>query len=323
MNSADESRSVKVTHVLRLTELANQPLWDGTYTPGIAGTRVQAPSKSGTATAVSQKLGRVVVSHGAAEVYTALALYHPNTIALFEEHVLNPYAAQHPLASHPVHGQVPWPSTKGTVAIAQELGLLRRHASVLHADGGDTLRIYWPYIGDHLVCLAAEQGPYAVEWDIKKSTGDHGKPGPATATSKVQPRAIARAQCRDEIYQGYMKELGIPIKRVAADDLDFTAATNLVRLWWSHGREPLLPKGLLQALLPEFNSTLSEGKPLTSLYPRLRKHRIAWEDARDAFYVAVWRRQVRVSLFDPILDDKPMRPEKLDILDAYAHLFAR
>jgi hypothetical protein len=47
------------------------------------------------------------------------------------------------------------------------------------------------------------------------------------------------------------------------------------------------------------------------------------EDASALIHQGIWRRELRVDLFRPVLTSKPLRPEVTDVLTKYAAWFAR
>ena len=53
------------------------------------------------------------------------------------------------------------------------------------------------------------------------------------------------------------------------------------------------------------------------------KTRVTFDEAKTAFHCATWHRRIRVDLTEPLFLDWPLQPEKQDILDVFAHWFAR
>lgn len=295
----------------------------------------EAPSKSWGFAKESAKLQREMYAHGrGAFSALVLALYHPRTFEVFDEHVLSPGPAQHPLASHPVWKNSPWPSTSGTVTLADQMGMLTKHpAEIVRSTSRPSAEIpdesetkEWqviPYVGDYLLFLNDEQGPYVVDWDVKDKPGRHGKPGPGSFQKQHSARSVKQAEFRDQIYQAYMSELGIRIARIAGSDIDEQVAANLKRLFNLHTRPINLPVTMVSDLIHAFRESITTGDTPVDVTNRYVSKAVPRPVIKDVLEQAIWYRKVRVDLFRPILVDRPLRPESRDVVDVYASWFAR
>jgi hypothetical protein len=53
------------------------------------------------------------------------------------------------------------------------------------------------------------------------------------------------------------------------------------------------------------------------------EQKVRTEVIKAAFFSAVWRREIRIDLFRPVLVDRPLRPERVDPIVRYASWFER
>jgi hypothetical protein len=299
---------------------ANGPVaWGADYGPAIKADPKEAPRHSSPSAGYSARLGRTLHASSIAEaVFLALALYHPKVIEIHENHVLNPWPALHPLAAHPEYRFRPWPSTEGTLKIADSLGRLGGHPKVLVGEEHEVI----PWIGDILVFLTdAQDHPRAIEWDVKSETGKHAKPWSGNWPESEDQRANDRAALREQVYQRYMAELCIPIKRVARDQVHPWVAANLMHLCARSSRTIGMP----QAQIDEIGAALEEcvlsgAIPAEVIKCMARKPQDV-QPATEILYRWIWDRRIRVDLCKPILIDHPLNPELVDPLDTFNHLF--
>jgi hypothetical protein len=102
--------------------------WGPKYQAAIRAVRGEVPALSGSGTLPAQKLCRELNALSWPEkVAGALALYHPNSFEVHDQHVYYPSPMEHPLAHHRMYSHLPWPSTTGTFAIAEKMGLQKWH----------------------------------------------------------------------------------------------------------------------------------------------------------------------------------------------------
>lgn len=296
--------------------------WGPDYQPAIQVVRGEAPTNSNVVEFYSAKLQRPMHMLSRPETgMAALALHNENVWEVHEQHRLHPRPAPHPLANHPDWRQWPWPASSGTVNLAASLGVWRSHP--MYYDEEKEAYEPIPWIGDFLLFLKDSEGPYLVSWDCKTSPSQHGMPGPASFRARASNRAIAKATVREKVYQAYMAELQIPIRRVSRDDIDPDVRMNLLRLLKLHARGPDLPDSITCELANAFGEALKTGEPPVMVIRRLVREPDQWLHAKTLLDQLIWYRKLRVDLFRPIHIDRPLNPERSDVLDVYAHLFSR
>jgi hypothetical protein len=318
----------------RLAEIIRRQLvpdWGSGYQPAMRGTRSEAPRVSRASLITSEALGRTLHAHsGPEQAFTFLALYHPGLIGFNEQRVMWPDPAPHPLQSHPLMSCQVLPSSSGTVAIAAQLNVLHVHPKVwVPAPGSpeDPKEGYWvpsPWIGDHLLFLQDEQGPYCVYWDIKARAGEHGRPGPGRMQRRYSARAQARSAARLAVQECYYGEFGIRTVLAAGEQINRHVANNLRALFgWSLSPSPI-PDSLRGELSERFREGLRKGTPPIEIIRTSVGTDLASVDiGKRILYQAISRRDVRVDLFQPVLIDRPLNPEVRDVIAEYAAWFAR
>lgn len=309
--------------------------WGADYEPALRSVPGEAPPGSTPMAFRSGRLGRTMHALSKGEAYfMALALYHPAVWDVHEQHILHPYPSAHPFAHHPAYRHRPWPSTVGTLRILDGWGCVRRHPSVTRSDppsrggdrqasGGDVRKLIRPWIGDVLVFISDDAGPYVIEWDVKDVAGRHGKPWAGNWTASNSKRSIASAELRDRAYQRYMEELGIPIRRVSKDQVDACVLNNLIRLM-ARNQQPLtIPQAQVDDIETALQDALRSGETPARALRRVVRGDQALIASLQVLDRAIWERRLRVDLTKEILNDRPLTPEAIDLLDLHADLFRR
>lgn len=337
----------RILTVSRVDQIASRqfPIRHGSdYIPAILATREEAPAISRPAIRYSQRLGRDFHALSVSELKAiVLALYHPMVFDIQENYAYNHGPGTHPLASHPLGCALQLPSTQGTLAHAERLHVLPLHprtrltedeAAAAEQDAPpaqdeapeeDGASEWEPafYIGDLLVYITDQQGPYLVDWDMKLLTGQHAQPGPGTLTKRHSRAAKARAAARDAVIHAYDEELNIRLVRGAGEEIDDDVAANLFQLFgWHHYTVPRSPAEraeLEQALA----ASMSNGVSPISLLPTWTKRGWARQEFQAVLYQAIWERRIRVDLFRPVLINRPLKPETRDVLEVYGSWFKR
>jgi len=315
----------------RLREISKRQMpsrWGPSYIPAIKATRDEAPASSEPSTAYSALLQRNVHSMSRPErVMLAVALYSRSTFELHEQHILLPKPGVHPLVGHPFAKGLTLPTTSGTINISERLGLFQYHPKVWEtgADmkGSAPQCFAAPWIGDFYVFLRDDAGPYVLSWDIKNATGDHGRPGPGDWVSRSTPRKQSSSAARDEVYLEYMRELNIRVVRAASTEVDKELAKVLGRLLLVHHLPIDLPPEQINELIEDYRGALSRGIPPTEVIEKHARSGVSRQVARHVLEQAIWQRILRVDLYRPIITDKPLNPEKTDVLLAFHEWFRR
>ncbi len=303
-----------------------KPKFGSDYEPSIRATREEAPNISIATQSWSSFLGRRVHTLSGPETKAAsLALYHPNLIDLHEQRMLSVFPEEHPFARHSVmDGKLPLP-VRGTFEVAEKLGYSDHHPMIpvdKHKFGCDWLP--FPYIGDLLLFLYDEAGPYCVNWNIKAKKDGFEKPLAGIRSSKRQDKAINKAIARHQIEIAYYMDAEIRTVDIAETDIDSTLVKNLRHLLKWNSRPGIQNKNLRDEAVLHFKLGLTRGiPPVDTVLFLIRKNGGDKQDYLVTLYQAIWRRTLRVDLFRRVLVDRPLLPEKKDPLNEYYAFFAR
>lgn len=315
----------------RLTTIESrqrQRRWGSEYLPSMKASRDEAPTISRPSTLYSTKLERTIHLMSLPErAACVLALYHPALFDLHEQHMLFPFPATHPLEGHPKAAGLNLPDVLGTIDVAQRLNMLSKHPTVnieMRDTPGETTvrRAAFPYIGDLLLFLEDSEGPYCINWTVKRdrSSFSNGPPGPLSHLKKDR-NANER---RHTLEEQYFADASIRTVRVAATDIDTQLVANLTTLAAYDARTLSVPDKLISILVEQFQKLVGLQQPVISILPNLvERTGLDRSTCLAIFYRAVWSRLVRVDLYRPILPDKPLRPERTDVLEDFRQWFER
>lgn len=260
--------------------------------------------------------------------FLLLARHNPAVFDVHEQHMLAFNPAPHPLANHESTRGLILPSLRGTMAIAESLGCLRKHPTVrapADATGKPGVLLPFPYLGDILIFLYDLMGSYAVNWSIKASEADFNR----TYKNRHKPSSKedrARAELRQQIEQLLFLDGQIPTHKVHSGLMDDALRANLLNLFYWYAREPL------DATVSERRGEIVEwyGEQI----PRVRVmhdhckeaaklFRLDLHDAKWVMKSAIFKRQLHVDLFRIVADDLPLHPEIHSPFDRYADWFKR
>lgn len=302
--------------------------WLADYQPAMRATRDEAAKISRPSTLYWRKLGRDMHFMSLAERHVCLlALYHPRVFDIHEQHMLSMFEAPHPLSHHPDAWDLSLPPVNGTVNIADELGILSKHPVVNLTDPDNSeeqIRHAFPYLGDLLLFLKDDQGPYCVNWSVKSQNDDFYD----RSRSRQSKKAIAAEQpelhMRHALEQRYFADAKIPTHFVAAKDFPPDLIHNLNALCARSQRKCVLPYEAQEELIHQLQKIVGTNATVLSMISTwTARFKCERDELLSAFYKAIWDRRVLVDLYKPVLVDKPLREPRTDPLLDYANLFRR
>ena len=298
------------------------------YVPAQRATVTEAPSISRAYILSSAKLGREVHLLSTPEMQAGLlALYHPKLFELQEQRLLSTGPAIHPLEGHPKAVGMRLAPLPGTLRVMEDLGHLNRHPTVRYQptkDPRSAQSIPWPYIGDLLLFLEDESGPYCVNWTVKNDAAAfrrrgsyRGKP---VLPGSEDPGVILRHQVEALHYGAAgIRTVEITPKMFARHVID-----NLRFLFLYHGWPIAADWHVRQRIVSTFTSTIGTRQSIFQTSQALMSETgLALDVIYTVLYQAIWRRDVEVDLFTAILPDLPLQAPTLDVCEHYASLFAR
>jgi hypothetical protein len=232
------------------------------------------------------------------------------------------------LSAHPGAAALPVSRLRGTVQIAEELGVLDVHPRVSVADpahAGRRLTVPYPLLGDLLWIFKDAQGPYIVNWSVKNKPEDFERPAISRGRRRAGTADEERAErARHAIEEAYYRDANVPTVRVTSVDLPAPITNNLRQVYGWHNRATRLRgegrNELVEVLRAHMRMQIP---PVETL--RQRAHKSGWtlHDGLAVLYQAIWHRDLRVDLWEPINVDRPLRPESCDPRGHFSSWFAR
>jgi hypothetical protein len=204
--------------------------------------------------------------------------------------------------------------------------MLARHAVVgmPTKTPGEHTWVPFPFIGDFLLFLNDSVGPFCVNWTIKKDEESFQFRLPG-----LKPKPISRSPevgelQRHEIEAEYYGDADIPTYRIPESRIDKEVSMNLASLFLWHARKVLASSDVVARALADFERGIGRNVSAFDLVKQVvRDHSLTQETAKLILKKGIWNRHLRVDMFRPILDDRPLQPEVLDVIDVYGEWFQR
>ena len=308
----------------RYLERQPEARWGSEYRPAIQATPQEAPRISRPRILYSALLGREVHLLSTPEFHAALlALHNPNLLDMHEQKLLSCVPDAHPLLRHPLAAGVALHAVQGTLNVAQRLGNLAKHPKFFSSDHGG-IWVPFPYVGDLLLFLHDEGGPYAVNWTVKLVPEDFHRRGPQPFGRVRRSEPDPGAEWRHQLEEEYYSDAGIRTVRVSGSQLDPALTANLRDLFGWHRRATnIRPEQKLQ-ILTSFNEHIGSGSAALDVIRGIsRRTRIDAYQIKTLLYQFVWSRKLRIDLYRPLLMNKPLLGEVIDPISAYDDWFRR
>lgn len=321
-----DHRTPSLKRLKTVLERQDPPSFGAAYVPSILATREEAPSDSSFYRVWWNVQGRYVHALSFAELCVlVIVLYCPFLFELQEQRVIHYAQTRHPLAGHPLAEGLELPDLRGGVDVAESLDLLE-YFPTLSARGpeGKLLRIPFIWVADFLLFLKDPTGPFCVNLDIKFSVQDFEQPwGRFNAPAHKVSRLKARHLIEDVRY----RDGSIKTVRVAVEDvIDYEIVANLIQLILWQKRKVRLRMTEIQKFEDAFQEALLHGDSANeAMYRilRMRPSSASFHDLKWVFYGAIWKRRLRVDLLQPLLLNRPLRRERVDVLNKYGEWFSR
>ena len=325
-----------LTRLRRIMDRQEGDNWGPNFIPSIPATRDESSPISRPSVLHSKKVGRDLHFHSIPERMTALiALYNPSVIDIHEQHMLRCMPGPHPLARHPLSEGLTLLPVPGTVHVAKQFGdkQLRKHPRVIFSEdeiNNPTIDcnqiIPFPYIGDFLIFLIDEHGIYVVNWSVKATPEGFYEPAPHSPLGRLnrQCKQMMQDDARHRLEEEYFRQAGIGTVRVAASEFDKAVMANLTDLACQAGRPEPLDFERRSQMIKIYQSLIGQRTTVSANLKEITKRFVCTNEvAITVFMQAVWTRKIRVDLHRPLLVDKPLAPERMDILNEYSFLFRR
>lgn len=300
--------------------------WGKDYIAAQWATKTEVPGISTPSILHPEKLGsRAFHCISQNETWVAfLALYHPRVWDIHEQRVLFPQPTPHFLQGHQLALGTTWPPFKGTLDVAERLGMLSRHRKCrVHLESGDTAYAPFPYLGDLLCFLNDEEGPYVINLSVKDKYESFRRKGPRPGkpqSSEDSPSVMDR----HSLERIYYKDAGIPTHQVIGGAIDLELRTNLSNLFQYHSKPTTIEYNLKVRLWAHFQQCVGTGLITNKIIKDTAiKLQTTSEEIKDILMQGIWNRKVKIDLFRPMLMDRPLRPMIDDPIEIYRDWFSR
>lgn len=303
--------------------------WGGAYRAAIFASPKEAPGISVSTILRPQKLEfRDFHTLSQPETWAALlALHHPKVWEAHEQRILYPSPRAHFLYGHERAQGMILPAFAGTLDVAERLGILNKHPKVRLREGDDPEQwpmAPFPYIGDLLLFLEDENGPYAINWTIKDKYKNFRRRGPSSQGKPRKNVDDEGAIARQLLEKTYYEDAGIRTQQVAGEAIDFDLRCNLAELFGDHGLRINADERVREGVSQLFHSAIGTSVPAYVVAGEAAaKYGLTDRQALALMRQGIWRRELRVDLFRPILADKPLHPEVEDVFVQYKDWFMR
>ena len=322
-------RSLTEARLVEILRRQDPPKFGPGYEPAIKPTREEAPSRSRPAAVWVDKLGRDVSTLSRAErailaiiIYCCLKLFD-----LQEQRMLTFSPGAHPLTGHPLAAGMDLKSTRGTLQITGELGFLGFHP-VVDIAGKESVppsQVPGCWIGDFLVFIADEHGPFCVNINGKSTRSEFECPQVGVNLKSDLRRAAIKEKARHETERVLYADLEIPTIQVAADELPEILVANLLQLMGWQKRRTTLSAEQVALVVDAFNNGLAqEASALDVIAATELSQGLPAYQQKIVLHQAIFARQIRVDLVEShFFIDHPMRAETQDAVEVFAHWFRR
>lgn len=304
---------------------ANQT-WGDDYIPAICAVRGEAPSISHATTIISKKIhGREIHLLSSAEVSAALlGLYHPDVIGLQEQRAFSSGEAPHPL--HNLKSGIPIGTKplKGIIDVSERLDYLEQLPTIKVQDStGASRSVIFPFIGDLLWAMRSKNGHhYCLNWSVKDSEDAFKRPLEGKRYTIPNGQITEKVLMRHEIENCYYQDAGIRTVFLASESIDKNVVANLRQLFLHHARKISISQEEQDEITERFRMCIASETPAYELIAKLiGAGKYSLDDCRNILYQAIWFRRLKVNLFEPIIINRPLKPEENDILEVYADWF--
>lgn len=294
------------------------------YQPAVKAVRGEAPSMSRCSQILSAKLQRSVHVLSTTEAAAAVvALHCPALVDLQEQRCLPLEPARHPAARYEnASFDLLW--LPGTIRVAERLELTKYQPRFVAEDAQGAYHVPVPLVGDLLLILRDAVGAYGVNWTVKLTEESFDERLGQRPLRRQSAESVMHARARHRIEEVCYEEAGIPTHRVTRTTFNRMLVDNLRMLMPWDSRRTGLQQSQREEMVDAFRGIVgTERTPLDLLEGLCKQFRCERQDCLVVLYQAIWRRQLVVDLFKPVLVNVFLKPERTSPFEQYAHLFAR
>lgn len=323
-----KSNHVTLSRLKELIRRQDPPQWGSRYEPAIRATREEAPSRSRFAQTWFDRLARHIHTLSSIEsTVLLLAMFNRSLFEIHEQRILATEPRPHPLFGHPFAAEIALPQLRGSIDVCDRLGFIERHpwTEIDPLNGSGRFRVPVHFVGDLLLFLRDDDGPYCVNWTIKDVAEAFDQRFPGSKPAANPKAEITAARSRHAIEELYYADAGIPTKRIVESDLCIPFFENLRGLLLIQHRAAQVEAGIYTEICERLQASIQTGqRPLDILLSVSHRYDLPLALSQACFARALWQRDVRAELMDSaVFIDRPLKPQRRDPLQVYASWFAR
>lgn len=320
--------SPQVQRIKRLRSRQKTSAWTRDYRPATQATKKEAPTISqATIIRNTKKFGRDLHALSATERDALLvALWLDEVLDVNEQKVLQPYKSPHPLTNFPLAHGMRLPELKGMVDAYERLGELKAYPELKIEIEGEGRKASAPglFEGDLLLYLKDDQGPYCVNWTIKR-TQDQFKIANIGDTEFLQSeKNKKKAWIRHAAEELYYQDAGIPTYQVTSENFNKNLIKNLRASYPYQMRMNESLTGSMPSAEILIRSSCGSGDTLLDLGKYFcRKKGLVFDDWKVIVFTILWRRRLNFDLTKPFFIDAPITISPIDNRESFGKILAR
>lgn len=322
-----QSDHFPLTRLKKVLSRQDPPAFGRNYVPSILATKAEAPSGSWAVQVYWPKIGRYIHVLSKLEMNVLLiALYCPWLFDIQEQRLLHFDERPHPLSGHAKAGNLRLQPLPGAVQVAEWLGFIEEYPTLPHRDReGQLIIVPSAWYGDLLLFLDDVDGAFCNNLDVKPTLEDfdHDRRRQGAAPC---PLADGKVEMRHLIEEVRYAMGGMKTIQVAADEgLDWHVVENLRQIWGWQKRRVEFTEAQNAEIIGNYHAAMARGESALEAIYRMTRGGMSLDvhQLKLAFYRAIWNRQLLVDLFQPVLVDRPLKPQHRDVLDNYRSWFCR
>jgi len=254
-------------------------------------------------------------------------MFNQALFELQEERMLATEPRPHPLFGHPLAVGMVLPPLRGTIDVCERLDMIELHSwtQMELPDGTGRVPVPIPFIGDFLLFLVDQEGPYCVNWTVKSTSEEFARRLLDSRPARNPDAEINAVRGRHAIEELYYADADIRTVRIVDRDLPDLLIQNLRSLLLVQHRAAQVDAGIYAEICERLQASVQTGqRPLDVLLSVMHRYDIQLDVAKACFARALWQRDVRAELIDePIFIDRPLKPQRRDPLQVFSAWFAR
>jgi hypothetical protein len=316
-----------LTRLKKALDRQDPPGFGGAYVPSILATKGEAPTGSWAVRVYWPKIGRRIHVLSKLEMNVLLiALYCPWLFDVQEQRLLHFDERPHPLTGHPKASNLLLPPLPGALQVAEWLSFFDEYPTLPCRDrDGYLIDIPSAWYGDLLLFLEDVDGAFCNNLDVKSTLEDFVRDRRRKSAASA-PVADGKVELRHLIEEVRYSFGDIKTIQVAAEeDLDWHVVENLRQIFGWLNRRVLFNAAQNAEIIGNYHAAMARGESALEAIFRMKMGGICLDthQLKVALYRAIWNRQLRVDLFQPVIVDQPLKPQRHDVLDRHRAWFSR